>query len=113
MLRRPLGQIALLNVMDLVELARTEGRPRPLERSLQAFVDGLQRQVADIPIGRPWEQFLEDLGELSGRQVPVRFREMLHAEGADNTERQPQRVAALLEKWSQEQPDVFVLGSKA
>ena len=31
------------------------------------------------------------LGELSGRQVPIRFREMLHAEGSDNTERQPQR----------------------
>lgn len=112
MLRRPLGQIAVVNVMDLVELARTEGRPKAVDRSLQAFVDGLQRQVADIPIGRSWEQFLEDLGELTGRQVPLRFRAILKEEGSP-LDRAPQKVTALLERWEAEEPEPFPVGAKA
>ncbi|MEQ1501269.1 MAG: hypothetical protein ABMB14_03520 [Myxococcota bacterium] len=111
LLRRPIGQIALVNVMDLIELAVTEGRPKPLDRGLQAFVQGLRRQVADIPKGRSWEQFLDELGELSGTQVPLLFREMLAEEGRE-PERATARVSALLERWSSEPPEAFPLSTR-
>jgi hypothetical protein len=109
LLRRPIGQIALVNVMDLIELAATEGRPRKLDRGLQLFVDGVRRQVADIPKGRSWEEFLDALGELSGRQVPLRFRAMLEEE-AESAERNPPQVRALLERFASEAPEPFPLG---
>jgi hypothetical protein len=109
LLRRPIGQIAPVNVMDLIELAATEGRPRKLDRGLQLFVDGVRRQVADIPKGRSWDEFLDALGELSGSQVPLRFRAMLEEE-AESTERNAPKVHALLERWSSEPPEPFPLG---
>lgn len=110
LLRRPIGQIALVNVMDLIELANTTGRPRSLDRGLQAFVDGVRRQVADIPKGRSWEIFLEDLGHLSGRQVPLAFRTMLATEG-EEPERAQATVRALLDRWETETPDPFSLNA--
>lgn len=108
MLRRPIGQIAPVNMMDLIQLAVTEGRPKGLDRALQAFVDGLGRQVADIPKGSNWDQFLDELDELQGHQVPYRFREML-AEEAHRDNRAGPRVRALLERWGQEEPEAFPL----
>ena len=112
LLRRPIGQIALVNVMDLIELANTPGRPRSLDRALHAFVDGVRRQVADIPKGRSWEDFLEDLNQLSGRQVPLAFRTMLAME-AEEPERAGTRVRAMLERWEPEPPDAFSLNTTA
>lgn len=110
LLRRPIGQIALVNVMDLIELANTVGRPRSLDRSLHAFVDGVRRQVADIPKGRSWEDFLEELTHLSGNQVPLAFRTMLAMEG-EEPERARATVRALLERWESEPPESFPLNT--
>lgn len=109
MLKRPLGAVAPVNVMDLIELARTEGRPRGLDRALQAFVDGVRRQVSDIPNGRSWEQYLDELAELSGRQVPLAFRAMLEDE-MQLPERAAPRIREILDKWGAEDPDPFPLG---
>lgn len=110
-LRRPLGQIAVVNVMDLVALAESPGVPRSLERGLAGFVDGLSRLLADIPKGRSWDQFVDELSELSGRQVPHKFRAMLAAE-ADSPERAQARVQSLLERWSGEEPEPFQIGPR-
>lgn len=112
LLRRPIGQIAHVNVMDLIELSKTDGRPKTIDRTLQAFVDGLKRQVADIPKGPLWEQYLEELGELSGKQVPLRFRAMLAEEGSE-PERATAKVQALLDRWSAEDPEPFDVSSRA
>jgi len=109
MVRRPIGQIAPVNIMDLVELAATEGRPMALDKALQAFVEGVGRQVTDIPKGRSWEDYLTELEELQGRQVPLRFREMLAAETTRDNRAAP-RVQALLERWAAEAPEPFALG---
>ncbi len=109
MVRRPLGQIAPVNIMDLVELAGTEGRPMALDKALQTFVEGVGRQVADIPKGRSWEDYLTELEELPGRHVPHRFREMLELETTRDNRAAP-RVRALLERWSAEPPEPFALG---
>lgn len=112
LLRRPIGQIAHVNVMDLIELSNTEGRPKTIDRTLQAFVDGLKRQVADIPKGPLWEQYLEELGELTGKQVPLRFRTMLAEEGSE-PERATTKVQALLDRWATEVPEPFDVSSRA
>ncbi len=112
MLRRPIGQVALVNVMDLIELSATDGRPKPLDKQLQTFVGGIRRQVTDIPKGRSWEMFLEDLEELPPEHVPHAFRAML----AEESEFRPDtrtRVAELLERWSTVEPLPFDVGTRA
>ena len=111
MLRRPLGQLAPINVMDLIELASTEGRPRSLNRGLGAFVDGVARQIADIPSGRSWEEFLGELEELEGARVPLRFREIL-AQEAERDERAADRIGLLLVRWAEQEPIPFELGTR-
>ena len=109
LLRLPIGQIAPINVMDLVELADTEGRPKNLDRSLQGFVEKIRRQIADIPKGRSWDTYLDDLGELGGGRVPLRFRQML-ADEAEAPDRDAEKVRALLQRWEGEAPEPFELG---
>jgi hypothetical protein len=109
MVRRPIGQIAPVNIMDLVELAGTDGRPAALDKALQGFVEGLGRQIADIPKGRSWDDYLTELEALQGRQVPLRFREMLAAETTRDNRAAP-RVLALIERWASETPEPFALG---
>jgi len=112
MVRRPLGQISPVNIMDLVELAGTEGRPMSLDKALQTFVEGVGRQVADIPKGRSWDEYLDEIEELPGRHVPHRFREMLALETTRDNRAAP-RVNALLERWNAEPPEPFALGLTA
>jgi hypothetical protein len=109
MVRRPLGQIAPVNIMDLVELAETQGRPAALDKALQTFVEGVGRQIADIPKGRSWDDYLTELEGLPGRQVPHRFRQMLELETTRDNRAAP-RVRALLERWNAEPPEPFALG---
>lgn len=109
-LRRPLGQIAPINVMDLIELATTEGCPRALSRKLQDFTKGVARQIADIPSGRSWEEYLDELQALEGSRVPLRFREILGAE-AERPERSADKIQALLERWAEAEPQPFELNT--
>jgi hypothetical protein len=111
LVRKPLNQIALVNVMDILELAGTEGRPKALDRALQGFVASIGRHVADIPKGRAWELFLDELSELEGKQVPLVFREMLQQE-IEKPERAAPRIQGLLEKWSQQPPTPFPLSTR-
>jgi hypothetical protein len=111
LLRRPIGQIAPVNLMDLVELASTPGRPKEIDAALQRFVDGIARQVADIPHGRSWDQFLQDLEELAPAAVPHRFRAMLAAETVERPDTTA-RVQRLLEKWATAEPTPFELGTR-
>lgn len=111
LLRRPIGQIAPVNLMDLVELASTEGRPKDIDAALQRFVDGIARQVADIPHGQSWHQYLQDLEELEPSAVPHRFRAMLRAETVERPDTTA-RVQRLLDKWATAEPTPFELGTR-
>ncbi len=112
LLRRPLGQVAPANMMDLVELADTEGRPTSLERRLQNFVDAVGRQISDIPNGRAWTEFLDELDTLEGGRVPLRFRGFLEGQ-LERDDRESERVASMLERWSGTDPEPFPLGLRA
>lgn len=110
LLRRPLGQVAPVNVMDLIELATTEGRPRSLQRGLDTFVDGVARQIADIPNGRPFVEYLEELQEIEPTRIPTQFREMLAAEAEREGRTDGSRIYELLERWAGIEPEPFELG---
>ncbi len=110
MLRRPLGQLHPANVMDLIELATTEGRPRSLDRGLQAFVPKMAREIADIPNGPPFREFLDELRELPGERVPHQFREILAAEADREGRTDEGLVADLLALWAGEEPAPFEMG---
>lgn len=105
---KPLNQIALVNVMDIIELASTDGRPKALDRKLQGFITSLSRQIADIPKGRAWDLFIEELETLDGKQVPHLFRKMF-AEYIEQSGRTSSPIEALLERWSQAPPEPFPL----
>lgn len=111
MLRRPIGQVALVNTMDLMQLSITEGRPKGIDKQLQTFVGGIGRQVADIPRGRSWEMFVEDLEELEPSLVPHQFRELLRSESERRAEIRP-RVEALLQRWQEVEPEAFEIGTR-
>ena len=106
LLRRPIGQIAPANLMDLIELASTPGRPKEIDASLQRYVDGIARQVADIPHGRSWESYLEDLEELAPEAVPHRFRALLEAESVERPDTTT-RVRKILDRWATGEPQAF------
>ncbi|MEM6926505.1 MAG: hypothetical protein AAF602_06225 [Myxococcota bacterium] len=110
-LRRPLSQLAPLNVLDLVELAQTEERPKSLGRGLDNFVLAISRQMADIPDGQPWEEFVAEFEPIGGDRVPHRFREIWKAE-AERPERSGESALALLERWAEAEPEPFELNAR-
>lgn len=110
-LRRPMGQIAPTNVMDLVELASTAGRPKATERALQRFVTEIPRQLADIPRGRSWDLFLSDLEEIPADRVPHAFRAMVANEAKTRPD-SAGRVEPLLAKWSGAEPAPFTMNAR-
>jgi len=111
MLRRPLSQLAPINVLDLVELAGTEARPKSLTRGLEHFVDVVERSMADIPDGQPWEEFVAEYAEIEGSRVPHRFREIWRSE-ATRRDRGGESAIALLERWSEHEPEPFELNTR-
>lgn len=110
LLRRPLGQVAPINVMDLIELSTTEGRPKSLQRGLDNFVDGVARQIADIPNGRPFHEYLGELEGIEPTRIPMRFREMLLAEASREGRTDGALIHALVEQWTGVEPEPFELG---
>lgn len=95
--------------MDLIELSATDGRPRSLEHGLSGFVEGVARQVSDIPAGRSWDEFLEEVGALPGDRVPHRFREIISAQ-SERAERPDAPIEAVLTRWSEQEPTPFAMG---
>lgn len=113
LLRRPMSQLAMINVLDLIALSETEGRPRSLERSLQLFVDRIAASMADLPAGPPWQDFLAEIDGIEPSRVPHRFREMLSREAQrEDRDRDRARVDALLASWAGQEPVPFELGKE-
>lgn len=111
LLRRPMSQLAPVNVLDLIALAETEGRPRSLERSLQLFVERVSASIADLPAGQAWEEFLAEIEHVEGSRVPHRFRQILERE-TQRDDRDEEEVFALLTKWGEQDPVPFELGQE-
>ena len=111
MLRRPLSQLAPINVLDLVELAGTEARPKSLTRPLENFVQAIARQMADIPAGQPWDEFVAEFEAIGGDRVPRAFRTIWQDE-AERRERAGEPALSLLARWSEVEPEPFELNAR-
>ncbi len=111
LLRRPLAQIEPANALDLVALHELPEAPRTLKSALVAFVQRVSGEIADIPGGRPWLDFLEEFAAFGGGQVPETFRGWIARESERGTERAPERTHAVLTSWSADEPIPFALGA--
>lgn len=110
LLGRPLGQLDPINLMDLLELAAHPDRPKSLHRKLAAFAERVAREVNDLPNGKSWEGFLDELDALPAERVPESFRAIMVSE-AERDERERERVLALVEGWKGTPPLAFEFGT--
>jgi hypothetical protein len=108
MLRRPLGQVHILNVFDMMQLAVTEGCPKVLQRDMKAWVEKTERQILDLPRGASFDEFLSEVAAIGGGRVPLSFRALMKAEGE---RRGLPKMAAILEVWEEAEPKPFTFGS--
>ena len=109
MLRRPMSQVEPLNVCDLVALAELPDVPRSFAPALQLFVNRASREIADIPNGKAWLEFLEEYAQLEGYQVPETFRGWMVREKDKGEIRNAERIHDVLTQWSEDQPEAFEL----
>ncbi|TVQ90108.1 MAG: hypothetical protein EA397_14250 [Deltaproteobacteria bacterium] len=112
-LRKPMGQIEPITLVDLLALATAE-LPASLRPAIRRFCDRIAREIADIPDGASWSAFLAEIDELPPERIPPWLREQLQLEAA-REDRPPvsiERLQASLERWSAVAPEPFNLGTR-
>ena len=109
LLLRPMGQLAPENVLDLLALAESPERPKSLASSLDQFVERCSKEVADLPSGSSFEEFLDEFQSVPGQRVPNVFRGWLTRE-ADRDDRDEARIQGVIEVWSGAAPEPFQFG---
>ena len=73
LLRKPLGQIAPVNVCDLFALAQTQGLPESFNKSLADFTERISQEIAEIPEGPSWAAYIEELQGVPAERVPSSY----------------------------------------
>jgi hypothetical protein len=110
LLRKPIAQLAPINMLDLMALSEVEEPPASLQADLEEFRKRVHREVRDIPSGPEWDGFMSELDGIDAKRIPLSFRQVLIAE----TEREGRDVISLketLEEWALEEPDAFMVGT--
>lgn len=108
LLRRPMGQLAPENVLDLLALAEAEGRPRSVGKQLEQFVERCGNELADMP-PPAFTEFLDEVQPIDADRVPLTFRLWLEREAA-RTGRDTARIEGWLEELNAVEPTPFALG---
>ncbi|MBN2798938.1 MAG: hypothetical protein JXX28_07300 [Deltaproteobacteria bacterium] len=110
-LRLPLGQLASRTIVDLFALVDVDGLSSMLRRDLVAFAARIEREVADLPDGATWEEFLSEYDAMPAERIPGRFREMLQRESVSEYRNPAARAAAVtrLEGWAEVEPELVKL----
>ncbi len=103
----PLGQVHLLNVLDLFELHSTEGCPRSLKGGLQTFNDRTLREIRDLPFGASWDAFVGELAEVDAGRIPAVVRDLLAAEAERRDHSATRELLSALEG---RDPESFEIG---
>jgi hypothetical protein len=112
LLRKPLGQIAPVNVCDLFALAQASGLPAGFHKALEEFTDRISQEIAEIPDGSSWAEYVEELQGIPAERVPTSFRALLQREGEPEGRDRP-GCDELLERWSAVEALEFELGEVA
>lgn len=110
-LRRPLGQVAPATLLDLIALSEVEDLPKGLARSLTAFVERITREIADLPNGKSWKDFLDEVGQQPHERIPATLRQIIRAEWERDSRDQDDKEVANnhLEAWSLVGPETITL----
>jgi len=112
LLRRPVGQLAPANLMDLLALAEHPEPPAAIQGDLAKFVVRVKKEVSDLPSGGSWDTFVKEISVLAPEDVPAGFRSMID-EQKMRDDRDSGQIDGLLEKWSGTEPVPFSVGEKA
>ena len=96
-LRRPMRQLMPGTLVDLFAVSEAEHLPESLQRSFSAFSDRIRQEIADLPDGPSWAEWIEELVELDPPRVPAGFRAILSDEL--QTERRSGNERTALEAW--------------
>lgn len=103
----PIGQVHILNVLDLFELHGTEGCPKALRGGLQTFYDRTSREIKDLPAGGSYDDFIKELGEVDPGRIPQVVRDLLAVEAE---RRDHEATQELLAKIADTEPEPFAIG---
>jgi hypothetical protein len=103
----PIGQVHLLNLLDLCELFRTEGAPKSLKTGLQSFWDRTSREIRDLPKGGSFDAFVAELVAVDPGRIPQVIRELLVEEAERRDHGATRELLATLEEHP---PEPFAIG---
>ena len=111
LLRRPMGQLAAVNFLDLLALHELEDAPKSIKTQLRGFVERCSTEVAELPPGG-FSELLDEVKDITGDRVPNTFRDWMTRE-SDRPGRDAAQIAALLTTWGEVDPEPFALGERA
>jgi hypothetical protein len=113
-IRKPILQISLETLTDLVALSELESLPVSLRRDLSVFAGRVSQEIADLPDGQVIADFLDKLDEIDGAMVPDTIREYILRE-SERDGRAPEgreRASGLLSKWEPLDPEPVALSGE-
>jgi len=113
--RKPIAQISVATVCDLIALSEVADLPKSLARDLSGFAFRAGQEIADLPDGAPLHEFVDDLDEIAASRVPNALRSHVAREATrdDRESAARARVTALVARWNGTPPDAVVLGTVA
>lgn len=114
-LRKPVGQLEPVTLADLLALAESDDAPDGLKGELTRFQERIGREIADIPDGTSWAEFVGEMRALDATRVPAWLRATIASEASREG-----RAAATVtianeaaQAWAEVEPEPFRLGSRA
>ena len=114
-LRRPIGQLAPATLADLMALSEVETLPAAMKRDLSGFALRMGQEVADIPDGDGWKEFIDELTGLEPARVPHALRALVKAE-SERTGRPKTTIDLanqVLSAWEETEPEPWEMGGKS
>ncbi len=111
LLRRPMGQMALLNALDLVALSEVDDVPRSIRGELGRFVERCAKEVTEQPAAT-FAALLDELDEVPPERVPDTFRGWIARE-AERDGRDARRIRGLVDRWAAVPAEPFVIGERS
>ncbi len=111
LLRRPFAQLEPLNALDLLALAELPNAPASVRTELDDYRRRSRIEISDIPAGRSWAEFVEELRTLTAERVPETFRTWM-TEELERPDRTSPDLAEWLSAWAPVPPLPFEVGAR-
>lgn len=112
-LRKPIQQISPQTLADMVALSELDELPKNLGKDLGLFTSRVGQEVADLPDGDSFQEFLGKFDEVDAKDVPGTFRDYIEREaerdGRDEEDRD--KAKSLISEWKGTDPEDIELSS--